>query len=163
MAKKAIAGWSDERLRRLFDRYNQRFFSGRLSDWTVDSSENHLGHYGYCNPETKRISIRVEAHRNDRQVRATLVHEMAHAVTDVDHNAEWQSEMARLKSAGAPTEPLDFVVPYESRSLVTSFMDYASGGASWQEALNDLGEGIPEDTLRECKRLFDIAKRKRKV
>lgn len=36
----------------------------------------------------------------------SLTHEMAHAVTDGDHGANWQTEMARLKGLGRWQEPL---------------------------------------------------------
>jgi hypothetical protein len=32
----------------------------------------------------------------------TLIHEMAHAATNGNHDEEWLHEMIRLKAAGAP-------------------------------------------------------------
>jgi hypothetical protein len=32
----------------------------------------------------------------------TLIHEMAHAATNGEHDQEWLNEMVRLKAAGAP-------------------------------------------------------------
>ena len=50
-------------------------------------------------------------------------------------------------------------MPYTTETLVivTSFMDAAEAGVSWQEALNDLGD----DVLPECRRYFKIAERKK--
>jgi hypothetical protein len=41
----------------------------------------------------------------------TLVHEMAHAATSGEHDERWRTEMARLKTVGAP------VADWELRSL----------------------------------------------
>jgi hypothetical protein len=151
--------WTERRLHRLFDKYNKRFFKCQLIGWRAGFTAEQPGEFGYCNPEIKQISIRIESHTSDRQVRATLVHEMAHATSSLDHDDLWRMEMERLKKAGAPTEALDFLVPYKARSIVTSFMDYAKDGASWREALNDLDDGIPQHILRECERFFKMARR----
>ena len=163
--------WSEKRLQRLFDRYNKKLWENQLVAWTVDTNENHPGAYGYCNPRTKRISVLLATHRTDREVRATLVHEMAHAATNTGHGRVWREEMGRLKSAGAPTSPLDFLVPYGARGIVTSFMEAAYEGASWEEALANLGEdsgltSIGERPLnqeasrllRKCKKYFQMAR-----
>ena len=155
--------WTAARLRRLFDRYNSKFWNCRLQNWEVTFSESCPGLMGHCDDETKRISIRLSVHTNDRGVRATLVHEMAHAATSGDHDEVWLSEMLRLKKAGAPTEPLDFLVPYEARSIVTSFMEYATNGVGWDEALDELGVGLDAVVLAQCKRFFTIEKRKKRL
>ena len=36
-----------------------------------------------------------------------LTHEMAHAATDDAHDANWQTEMTRLKALGAPVREDD--------------------------------------------------------
>lgn len=166
------ANWTEARLVRLFSRYNRKFWSGRLRGWSVDMSPT-IGLFGCCIKRTHQISVRIAAHDSDRQVRATLVHEMAHAATTVGHNARWRREMERLRRRGAPTSALDFLVPYKYRLIVTSFMDAAESGASWTEALSDLGEqyGLINWTgvsagrragvvLREARRYFFIARRK---
>jgi hypothetical protein len=112
-----------------------------------------------CNVVLLLVYVCIEDHAGDRDVRATLVHEMAHATGSMEHDDAWRMEMKRLRSAGAPTRPLDFLVPYTTETLVivTSFMDAAEAGVSWQEALNDLGD----DVLPECRRYFKIAERKK--
>ncbi len=165
--------WTVPRLQRLLQRYNRKFWNSRLTGWTAEFSRDHLGGFGFCNRTIKRILVRLETHTSDRQVRATLVHEMAHAASNVWHGKRWRLEMQRLKRAGAPTESLDFLVPYSARHVVTSFMDAASAGESWEAATLDLGPlfhlcdefGNPIDArtariLWECKRFFHIAKRR---
>jgi hypothetical protein len=113
--------------------------------------------------EARRIYVCIENHAGDRDVRATLVHEMAHPTGSMEHDDAWRKEMIRLRSAGAPTRPLDFLVPYTTNTLgiVTSFMDAAEAGVFWQEALNDLGDDVLPDVLPECRRYFKIAERKK--
>ena len=81
-----------------------------------------------------------------------------------------------MKALGAPTEALDFVVPYdEMRSLVTSFIDAARSDAcsGWREASNFLAyfydlidaRGNPTDEaaarkLQICKRFFEMELRR---
>jgi hypothetical protein len=115
----AAPSWSDRRLQRLFDRYNRRFFNCQLSSWTVSCSAEDVavlkrqGFGGWCDFETKRISIAVGDFDWDYQVRRALVHEMAHATTlDGDHfgGEPWSEEMQRLRRAGAPAQdPVRYV------------------------------------------------------
>jgi hypothetical protein len=159
-----VTNWTDERLRRLFERYNARFWSGALAGWTAEFLSDHSGAFGFCDKNAKRVEIRLETHKSDREVRATLVHEMAHAAVGADHDETWRLEMVRLRKAGAPTDPLDFLVPYDARLFITDFMEYAAGGASWFEACNELAaDHIPEPMLHVCERFFRIAQRKRKA
>ena len=112
--------------------------------------------------EKRLIFVRVYAHRNDDEVEATLIHEMAHATLppEVGHGARLAAEMNRLKAAGAPTDPLDFIPNYdENRSLVTSFIDAARSGVSWEEASDFLFEPDmdPDPELYSvCKHFFEL-------
>jgi hypothetical protein len=163
--------WPEKRLQRLFQRYNQKFWNGRLAGWMVQDSPDIPSIYGYCSSsKTKRIYVRVEAHKSDRHVRATLIHEMAHAATYRGHGGRWLLEMQRLKRAGAPTIALDFLkMPSGKvrRRIVALFMEYAEAGLSWDEAMNELRDSIPfrrgtAEFLRTCKKFFNLAKREGK-
>jgi hypothetical protein len=75
----------------------------------------------------------------------------------------WRTEMIRVQAAGAPTEPLDFLDPYERlRPIVTSCIEYAQGGEPW-EATWPLVENFEisrAEALQfrtDCKRFFDRA------
>jgi hypothetical protein len=139
-----------------FSEYNRRFFNDRLSGWTVTADDNHPGTYGYSDRKTKQIHVRFYTHRDELGMRATLIHEMAHAATNSGHGTKWRQEMERLRDAGAPTEPLDFLVPYSARDIVTSFIDVArSKGASWEEALS-LWEPLAPRILRQAKKFYDL-------
>ena len=68
----SLTNWTDQRLQRLFSRYNKRFWQGKLAGWTVDTSEDHPGAFGYCNPKTHRISVRLGTHKTDREVKSSV-------------------------------------------------------------------------------------------
>jgi hypothetical protein len=134
--------WTDQRLQRLFARYNRKYFTGVLADWSARFSDDHPGAYGFCDTKRKRIEIRFWTHSSDHAIRATLVHEMAHAATTPQHGPRWRREMERLRTLGAPTAALDFLVPYSARGVITSFIEAAKAGSTWEEAFNNLADEI---------------------
>jgi len=72
--------WTEERLRRLFRRYNQRYWRGKLSRYAVsigDLKEIHA--VGLCKRAVHQVVVDIAAHDSDSEIRATLLHEMAHA------------------------------------------------------------------------------------
>ena len=166
--------WEEPRLMKLFERYNHRFWSGKLEGWSVTSREMCAGLYGQCDPSRSLILVRLSTHDSDFGVRATLVHEMAHASCGLDHDEKWRMEMMRVKAVGAPTSALDFLLPYdEMRSLVTDFIDAARSDSSlsWYEASNFLArdlvgfcgnptDGIAARKLQICKRFFETERRR---
>jgi hypothetical protein len=160
---------TDRRLQRLFAGYNRKYFSGVLSRWSARFSDDHPGLYGYCDRKHKHVEIRLSAHCSDRAVRATLVHEMAHAATSNVHGPRWRREMERLRAWGAPTEALDFIVPYTAsvRSLITSFIEVAKAGASWEEALAELGDcdemRSPQVFRQQARKFFASNSRKTRI
>jgi hypothetical protein len=156
---------TSECLQETFSRFDRRYFSGSLCDWAVTTAGNWSGLYGEASHEKQLVFVRPAAHKNDHDIEATLIHEMAHAVLPlgIGHGERWVAEMNRLRAAGAPTDPLDFIPDYaKNRSLVTDFIYAAQSGATWQEAATDL---FPPDTDRElysvCKHLFDLERAKR--
>jgi hypothetical protein len=96
-------------IQKLFNRYNQRFWKGKLRGWTVD--EVHCSdlpsdqEYGACDNETREIFIQIGL--SSAEKRKTLLHEMCHVVTDrhsgpLDcHGLAWQKEMFRINELGA--------------------------------------------------------------
>jgi hypothetical protein len=93
-------------VQRLFDRYNRRFFAGRLLGWTVDevhcsdSPAGRHGEYGSCSEKTREIFIQIGL--SPAEKRKTLLHEMCHAVArDECHDRPWQKEMFRIAELGA--------------------------------------------------------------
>jgi hypothetical protein len=103
-----------------FDRYNQQYFAGSLPDYRVLVVydvwywETQRCGYPRCFPPAceavgfidftgRQIFIRfLGLHTCGITMAGSLTHEMAHAATDGEHGANWKTEMARLKSLGAP-------------------------------------------------------------
>lgn len=96
--------WSDRRLCNLFNRYNQRYWRGTLSQYcVVQDALSEMRCDGYCDLRKKRIVIDAVGHSSDRDLRATLLHEMAHAGSrDPRHGVRFFAEMERLLRLGAP-------------------------------------------------------------
>jgi hypothetical protein len=98
--------WTEARLQRLFDRYNKRFWRGKLRGYTVGTKDlSGEGEMGVCDCKRRAISIDVAAHRSDREVRATLLHEMAHAAAPNGypaHGYPFWGQLEMLLKKGAP-------------------------------------------------------------
>ena len=104
-------------------------------------------------------------HDTHRKVRTTLIHEMAHAVTNQEHGEVWLAEMRRLRRAERRPIRWIFFVPYfgEAHVLVPDFENAALAGTSWEEAVNTIfyEEPTPE-VYKQCRRFFRRAERRRK-
>ena len=108
-----------------------------------------------------RVAVRVQdlAH----VVRATLTSDPVWKTRSIALGL-WRTEMIRVQAAGAPTEPLDFLDPYERlRPIVTSCIEYAQGGEPWEATWPELVENFEisrAEALQfrtDCKRFFDRA------
>ena len=94
----------------LFDEFNVRYFAGKLPAYQVHVAfDLHRAAKepvyrgvvitGLIRLGQRRIYLR---YTNSPPMEGTLIHEMAHAATNDDHDEEWLKEMVRLKAAGAP-------------------------------------------------------------
>lgn len=97
--------WTEARLRRLFDRYDRRYWRGTLHEYRVEVAVLD-GIYGDCRWKMRRIRVDPAGHRSDREVGSTLLHEMAHAATagDHTHGSRFLAEIERLLRLGAPID-----------------------------------------------------------
>ncbi|MGO9590663.1 MAG: SprT-like domain-containing protein [Candidatus Acidiferrales bacterium] len=93
-------------VQKLFERYNRRYFGGKLRGWTADEvhcSDLPAGRhreYGSCCNETREIFIQIGLSATEK--RKTLLHEMCHATAcDGCHDESWQKEMSRIAELGA--------------------------------------------------------------
>lgn len=105
--------WSPRRLARLFDRYNGKFWAGRIGNFTV-SAPALGGPLGLCDSKAREIHIDVEAHRTDREVRSTLLHEMAHGAAGrcrIAHGYKFWAEVEGLLKKGAPIDVTNSEAP----------------------------------------------------
>ena len=113
----------------LFDEFNGRYFSGQLPPYQVHVVfDLHRAakepvfrasvSSGLIRFEERCIYLR---YTNSPPMEETLIHEMAHAATNGEHDQEWLYEMARLRAAGAP------VPDWELEGLVAE--EYLVSGA----------------------------------
>ena len=97
------------RYQTLFERFNRRYFRGRLPDYRVEVVASLLDDcdLGLCDVRQKSITLVNQA---PRDLLETLVHEMAHAAVRSrgyqHHTWPWRKELERLRRAGAPVEEL---------------------------------------------------------
>ena len=84
----------------LFDRYNRKYFDGRLSSYSLVLSSQFgdgytcFGHQRiFINPLMKRA-----------RTRKVLIHEMAHASVSDGHTQKFLKEMQRVRKLGAPVD-----------------------------------------------------------
>ncbi len=100
--------WTQARLQRLFERYDRRYWRGKLSRVyaveIADLSKNR--HLGICYRKTRKIVLDITAHSKDREIRATLLHEMAHAADKSksrhDHGDGFLAQIEYLLRKRAP-------------------------------------------------------------
>jgi len=95
--------WTQDRLERLFHRYDRLYFGGRLSNFSVlicDLREKNA--VGRCERSKHKIYIDVDEHRKDREIRSTLLHEMCHAASTHGHGHEFFAQIENLLSRKAP-------------------------------------------------------------
>jgi hypothetical protein len=72
--------WTNQRLTRLFGRYNRLYWSGKLPQYFLRLDEPNEEYVGWCDWQKRTIWIVVEG-QTDRDIRSTLLHEMCHAAT----------------------------------------------------------------------------------
>jgi hypothetical protein len=97
-----MSEWTEQRLQRLYARYNCRFWAGRLPAVRVCIS-NLAVCYGEWDVGQWQIKIDIERHEsNDREIRATLLHEMAHVAAGPGHNSKFWLQIERLLRQRAP-------------------------------------------------------------
>ena len=100
--------WSDARLRQLFERYRLRYWqrSRRLKQYRIENrslADQQI--VGLCEFDKHLLTIDVAAHTSDREVRATVLHEMIHAViskSNGGHHAPFWTQLEYLLKCGAP-------------------------------------------------------------
>jgi hypothetical protein len=87
------------KLQQLFERFNRRYWQGKLPTYSVIVSDKYVG----CRCAKRERKIYVNPSITLRNVRPLLLHEMAHAaVRGNAHGWLWHDEMTRLIRLGAP-------------------------------------------------------------
>ncbi len=86
-------------VQKLFLRFNEKYFGGRLPNYRVIQSDLY-GSWGIC--RTKQREIHLSPGLQGSALRIILLHEMAHAASNGRHADLWKKEMRRLVRLGAP-------------------------------------------------------------
>ena len=96
--------WTEQRLERLFGRYNQNYFSGKLRRYAVHIRKLE-GYVGFIDYGKREILIDVEEHESDPGIRATLLHEMTHESAGKNgHGYRFWAETEKLLRQKAPID-----------------------------------------------------------
>ena len=108
--------WTDQRLEKLFARYNRIYWRGRVPAYLVKMADlREADCIAICLRRERRIFVDVDQHESDPEVRATLLHEMCHAAAKYDRfrshgHAFWQ-QLEALLHQGARIKVLDSEAP----------------------------------------------------
>ncbi|HVT02037.1 MAG TPA: SprT-like domain-containing protein [Thermoanaerobaculia bacterium] len=103
-----LTNWTDERLRREFERFRDQYWPGKLRKYSVkmgvldgDLSDS----MGVCECRLHLITIDPVKHSSDSELLSTLLHEMAHAAAGpkgTGHGSPFLDQLEYLLQAGAP-------------------------------------------------------------
>jgi hypothetical protein len=97
--------WTEERLRDVFTQYNRKYWRGRLPVYrlVIATMPDAMGR---CDWTRNVITIDVEQHQSDREMRSTLLHEMAHAAASIrgsrGHDLKFFAQLEKLLQLKAP-------------------------------------------------------------
>jgi SprT-like family len=98
--------WNARRLQRLFERYNCTYFRRKLRGCSAVISSLPHGQLGVYMLSKRVIAIDVRKQTSDRELRGTVLHEMAHAAAHSrgsrGHDLKFFAELERLLRLGAP-------------------------------------------------------------
>lgn len=104
-SRERMAAWTEENLQRAFNRYNAKYWRGRLPGYRI-VIEAMPEAMGLCDSRRKIITVDVLRHKNRRGMRSTLLHEMAHAAADIrgsqGHDLKFFAEIEKLLRMRAP-------------------------------------------------------------
>jgi hypothetical protein len=93
---------TEQQCQELFETYNQKFFGGRLPAYRIVRSSRYVtGFNAKCRKKEREIHLGTEL--QGTEFKKCLLHEMAHAATNVGHGQRWLAEMHRLAEMGAST------------------------------------------------------------
>lgn len=96
--------WTHQRVERLFAHYKKKYWRSRLLHFKIKIADLK-GVLGQCWTKERRIVLNVEAHKSDREIRGTLLHEMCHAATrtrEGEHGYGFWQQVERLLRQNAP-------------------------------------------------------------
>jgi hypothetical protein len=100
---KTFENWTIKRLQDLYEFYNKKYWRGGLPPCVVTRLVLPGRVRGMCDPRKRHILIDVEAHQSERQIYATILHEMIHISRGRGgHGESFIAEAERLLQMKAP-------------------------------------------------------------
>jgi hypothetical protein len=99
--------WTDIRLQHLYAYYNRRFWNNQLPRYRVCQQTISDDALAYVLRRRRQIIIDIDQHQSDRQIRSTLLHEMAHVAAGpgTGHDSAFFEQLERLLHMRAPIRP----------------------------------------------------------
>lgn len=164
----------------MFEKFNRKYFGGRLPDYRVVVSRKYGGH-GLCRKDQREIHL--NSGLRGRLLERVLLHEMCHAAAHVGHGRKWQAEMLRIAELEAPVkrEVCDYQNPDKREGMVAILAQFEDFGfemsdVRWSEARLRIGysyslvdeNGRSESRqsakiLLKCRKSFNAGRRERSV
>ena len=93
--------WTEKRFKKLFDRYNRIYWHGRIPSYVI-KIRARAEFMGLCDRSNRTIYVNIHSHHSDKEIRHTLLHEMAHAAASRDgHGHEFFAQLENLLRKGA--------------------------------------------------------------
>jgi hypothetical protein len=86
-------------LRAYFTQFNEQYFGNQLPTYSIRVVRG-MSYSGFCF-KRKRL-IKIKWGQSPEETIGVLLHEMAHAATNIGHGNLWKRKMIRLREAGAP-------------------------------------------------------------
>ena len=100
-----MSAWSEKRLQDIFEHYKRKYWQGRLPAYRLVIATMSEA-MGLCESRSKLITLDVERHKSDREVRSTVLHEMAHAAAFArgsrGHDPKFFGQVEKLLRLRAP-------------------------------------------------------------
>ncbi len=122
-----------DRLTKLYDEVNTRYFAGELPPYSV--VQDFGGDVdGWC--DVSRNTIHLHRSLRGAEVRQVLIHEMVHLRTGKKHDASFLAELRRIAGQGEPAAGAEADL-FEKRARiaqVTQDLLTARPGLKWAEA-----------------------------
>ena len=104
-------------VQKLFERYNRKYFGGKLPPDTVEISNK------YATSRCCKANRTIYPNEKPEKMKVALLHEMAHAISQSGHGPGWRRQMARLQRLGAPIPKSEYQ-SYARRNMMDPLREY---------------------------------------
>jgi hypothetical protein len=104
-------------VQKLFERYNRKYFGGKLPPYTVEISNK------YATSRCCKAKRTIYLNEKPEKMKVALLHEMAHTISRSGHGPGWRRQMARLQRLGAPIPKSEYQ-SYARRNKIDPCREY---------------------------------------